>query len=53
MLVYANLRESQSITDVWNISEIPRTNIVLPSFVLQISAHECTKTSDISCMQYV
>ena len=45
--------QSQCFTDTCKISEMFRTNIWLPVFVLQISAHECTKTSDLFCMQYM
>ena len=45
-----NLSEHK-VTDALKISEISRYKYLI-IFVLQISAHECTKTSDISYMQY-
>ena len=43
--------QSHCFTDTWKISDMTRSNIWLTSFVLQISAHKCTKTRDKSCMQ--
>ena len=44
--------QSQSLTDARQMSEMSIKNIQLLIFVLQISAHDCTKTSNIAYIHY-